>query len=248
MAFIQINFRSKVLMQNTNVNVILPDNSEPPFKTLYLLHGLYGDCSAWIRNTCIEQYVKNYNLAVVMPSADNSFYTDMKFGGRYYTHISHEIIEYTRKIFPLSTNRSDTFIAGASMGGYGAVKIALKNPDIFCAATSLSGCLDIESIAQSDDPMNKALLYLIMGNVKDLSESEENVIYLAKKLAASGKSKPAIYQIVGCEDFLYQNNLAFKNSIEPIWDCYKYEESHGAHTWDFWDKYIPKMLDFLFKM
>ena len=107
MAFIQLNFRSQVLMQNTNVNVILPDNTEPPFKTLYLLHGLYGDYSAWIRNTSIEQYIKTYNIAAVMPSAENSFYTDMKFGGRYYTYISNEIVEYTRKtqiIFNKSLN------------------------------------------------------------------------------------------------------------------------------------------------
>lgn len=248
MAFIQLNFRSQVLMQNTNVNVILPDNTEPPFKTLYLLHGLYGDYSAWIRNTSIEQYIKTYNIAAVMPSAENSFYTDMKFGGRYYTYISNEIVEYTRKIFPLSSKREDTFIAGVSMGGYGAVKLALKNPDVFCAAASLSGCLDIESIAKSNDRLNRSLLFLIMGNVKDLSKSEENVIYLAERLADSEKKKPGIYQVVGREDFLYENNLVFKNAVEPIWGNYKYEESSGAHTWDFWDKYIPKMLDFFLKI
>lgn len=244
MAFIHLNFRSKVLMRNTDVNVILPDNANPPFRTLYLLHGLHGDYSSWMRNTNIEQYVKTHNLAVVMPSAGNGFYADMKFGERWYTHIAGEILEYTRKIFPLSRNRNDTFIAGASMGGYGAVKIALKNPSVFCAAVSMSGCLDIESIARSDDPMNKALLHLIIGDNADLSKSEENVIYLAKKLAESGADKPKIYQIIGKSDFLYKNNIAFKNAVEPLWDFYRYDESSGAHTWDYWDSYIPNMLDF----
>lgn len=244
MAFIHLNFRSKVLMCNTDVNVILPDDDCTPFKTLFLLHGLHGDYSAWVRNTRIEQYAKRFNIAVVMPSAGNSFYTDMKFGGKYYTHIANEITEYTRKIFPLSRKREDTFIAGASMGGYGAIKIALKNPEMFCAAASLSGCLDIESVAQYDDPMSRGLLYLIMGNTQNLHESDENVIYLAKKLALQNTAKPKIYQTVGTEDFLYKDNITFKNAVEPLWDVYKYEESVGAHTWDFWDAHIPKMFEF----
>lgn len=248
MAFIHLNFRSKTLMQNTDLNIILPDAQNPPFKTLYLLHGLHGDYSVWVRNTSLEQYVKNYNLAVVMPGVGNSFYTDMKFGSPYYTYVSDELIRYTRKIFPLSDKREDTFVAGASMGGYGAVKLALKNPDTFCAAASLSGCLDVESIAHSNDSLTKSLLYLIMGNTSDMSESEENVIYLAKQLISSdAPNLPRIYQVVGTEDFLYENNQIFKRAVEPIWKNYKYDETPGAHTWDFWDKYIPKMLDFFFE-
>lgn len=244
MALMHLNFRSKILMKNTDINIILPDNCEPPFKSIYLLHGLHGDYGSWVQNTSLMQYVRMKNTAVIMPSAGNGFYTDMKFGERYYTYIASEVLEYTRKILPLSQKTEDTFIAGASMGGYGAVKIALKNPDIFFAAASLSGCLDIESIARLNDPMSKTMLYLIMGNAGDLSENEENVIYLAKKLASTGKRLPGLYQIIGTEDFLYKDNLAFKKAVEPIWHNYTYEESKGAHTWDFWDKYLPKAIDF----
>ncbi len=111
--------------------------------TLYLLHGLSDDDSIWLRRTSIERYVADLGIAVVMPQVHRSFYTDMAEGGRYWTFISEELPTLARSFFPLSHQREDNFVAGLSMGGYGAFKLALRKPEQYAAAASLSGALDM---------------------------------------------------------------------------------------------------------
>ncbi len=129
------------------------DNYQTPFRVLYLLHGYSDDQTAWQRWTSIERYAEGLNLAVVMPAAQNSFYTDMVHGGKFFTFLTEELPAVVHDLFPLSTERADTFVAGLSMGGYGAFKLALSRPDLYAAAASLSGALDIcEVVKENDDP------------------------------------------------------------------------------------------------
>ena len=113
----------------------------PP--VLYLLHGLSDDDTIWLRRTSIERYVAPLGLAVVMPQVHRSYYTDEAYGGRYWTFLSEELPQLVDTFFRLSTDRRDTFVAGLSMGGYGAIKWALRQPHRFAAAASLSGVLDV---------------------------------------------------------------------------------------------------------
>ena len=148
MAFIQLNYPSGALQQNTDVSIILPD---PPgsahvspgqaYQTLYLLHGTYGDHSDWWRKTALERYAQEACLAVVMPSCGNAFYQDMVHGPKYKTFLLEELPAYLRSILPLSPRREDNFIAGLSMGGYGAMHLALSKPGQYAAAASLSGVI-----------------------------------------------------------------------------------------------------------
>jgi putative tributyrin esterase len=152
-----VNFFSEVLGLNSRMIVMLPQpgagaTGQPRHRVLYLLHGHSDDCTAWQRWTSIERYVEELNLAVIMPDAHLSFYTDMAHGGRYWTFISQELPALAQRIFPLSTDRADTFVAGLSMGGYGAFKLALAYPERFAAAASLSGALDIRYIVAEDRP------------------------------------------------------------------------------------------------
>src|SRR6476619_7886720 len=104
---------------------------------LYLLHGLSDDDTIWLRRTSIERYVAALGLAVVMPQVHRSFYTDEAYGNRYWTYLSEELPEIVHGFFRLSRRREDTFVAGLSMGGYGALKWALRDPGRFAAAASL---------------------------------------------------------------------------------------------------------------
>lgn len=244
MSFLTCSFKSEILGKGTTFNAILPDTRKPPFRTLYLLHGLSDDYSTWQRRTSIERYAEEKGIAVMMPDAERSFYCDMKYGYRYYTFLIEEFLPYTRKMFPLSHERDDTFIAGLSMGGYGAVKLALRNPNIFGGAASLSGCLDIESLIKNN--LESHDIACIFGEIPDVSESPENVIYLAKKLAEQSE-KPKIYQACGTEDFLYRDNQTFRLVMENLDYTYCYEEGSGEHTWSFWDEYIRPAIHFLFK-
>lgn len=154
MAYMQCRFFSEVLGMTTSMSVILPEpgsaqTGKPgtvrtgPYPVLYLLHGMSDDDSVWMRRTSIERYVSSLGLVVVMPQAGLSFYTDMAEGNRYWTFISEELPRICRSFFPISDRREDTFAAGLSMGGYGAFKLALRKPDQFGAAASLSGALNV---------------------------------------------------------------------------------------------------------
>jgi pimeloyl-ACP methyl ester carboxylesterase len=161
MALVHCDFFSDVLGLSTSMTVILPQStsgqigmsgevSKGDTPVLYLLHGLSDDHTIWTRRTSIERYVAPLGLAVVMPRVDRSFYLDEAHGNRYWTFLSEELPEVVRGFFRVSRRREDTFVAGLSMGGYGAMKWALSEPHRFAAAASLSGAVDLAGLQGVD--------------------------------------------------------------------------------------------------
>src|SRR4051794_16892096 len=133
-----------LLPQRTTTQIGMADaTGEGPPPVLYLLHGLSDDDTIWLRRTSIERYAAPLGLAVVMPQVHRSFYTDQAYGGRYWTFLSGELPELGGSLFRLSDRPGDTFVAGLSMGGYGALKWALRQPQRFAAAASLSGAVEV---------------------------------------------------------------------------------------------------------
>lgn len=255
MALIQCDFFSHVLELSTSMTVILPQANEttrnsrkrPTLKhpVLYLLHGLSDDHTIWQRRTSIERYVEGMNLAVVMPAVQRSFYTDMASGYRYWTFISQELPAISRSFFPLSSARKDNFVAGLSMGGYGAFKLALSHPERFAAAASLSGVLDIVSDVQEPDRAWQAEVKLIFGRKNRLVNSVNDLFYLARKLGASETSRPRLYQWCGWDDPLYNQNVRFREVSEQAGLDLTYEEGPGGHEWSAWDQQIQRVLEWL---
>lgn len=151
----EMTFLSSCLGTQTHVNVLLPlgcatqnkEENKPPFKTLTLLHGKSDDYCTWLRNSTVEQLAQKYKLAVIMPDADNSFYTNMKYGARYFDYISEELPRVMRKIFPLSHRKEDNFIAGLSMGGYGAMKVGMRCHQNYRAIGFFSSLADVVGAA-----------------------------------------------------------------------------------------------------
>ena len=170
------------------------------YPVLYLLHGLSDDHTIWARRTSIERYVASLGLAVVMPAVHKSFYTDMAKGDRYWTFVSEELPQIVRSFFPISAAREDNFVAGLSMGGYGAFKLALRCPDKFIAGASLSGALNIADLAKNRNPQ-RAWEY-VFGDLDKIKGSDNDLLYLAEKVAKSNGPKPMLYQCCGTEDFL----------------------------------------------
>jgi putative tributyrin esterase len=226
------------------MNVILPqmmDLKGGNLPVLYLLHGLSDDHTAWCRNTSIERYVEQKELAVVMPAANRSFYTDMKFGYPYGTFISEELPKIVRLFFHVSDRREDTFIAGLSMGGYGALKMALVHPGQYAAAASLSGAVDMAAVPGLDDSIE---LELIFKDKYKLAGSDDDLFYLARKTCEL-PVKPKIYQCCGTDDFLYAANIKFRDFMNGLSFDFIYEEEPGTHEWGYWDKKIQKVLAWL---
>jgi len=257
MALIECRFFAETLKLSTSMTVILPQRTTAQIgmdgqagngrhQTLYLLHGLSDDDSIWLRRTSIERYAAAYGIAVVMPQVHQSFYTDMKHGGRYWTFLSEELPALARSFFPLSDAREDNFVAGLSMGGYGAFKWALRKPEQFAAAASLSGALDIASFA--GDPVHQErtgdLFHLIYGD-EPIVGTDNDLLWLLQQQGSRPGPKPALYQCCGTEDFLYDANLAFRDACRQTDYELEYHEGPGSHEWGYWDTHIQKVLDWL---
>ncbi len=253
MPLIHCDFFSEALKVATAMDVILPlagwgkpaPAQEVGHPTLYLLHGLSDDHTIWQRRTSIERYVEELDLAVIMPAVHRSYYTDMAIGYRYWTFISEEVPYVAHILFHLSHRREDTFVAGLSMGGYGAFKLALTFPERFAAAASLSGALDIARRAHDPEPAWQADIQRIFGNPDSVKGSPNDLFRLARKVAASKGPKPRLFQWCGTEDFLYKDNVRFRKHAQKVGLDLCYAESPGAHEWKYWDQQIQVVLEWL---
>jgi S-formylglutathione hydrolase FrmB len=257
MALVHCHFFSEVLGLSTSINVILPRVADaedrPPlegwrrrYPTLTLLHGLSDDHTIWLRRTAIERYVQPLQLAVVMPAVHRSFYTDMAIGYKYWTFVSEELPAITRSYFPLSAAREDNFVAGLSMGGYGAFKLGLAHPDRYAAAASLSGAVDMaERAGEVEDPGYRREMEIIFGGAEQIAGSQNDLRHLARQVAASSGPKPLLYQCCGTEDFLYDDNVRFRDFLRTLDLDLRYDEGPGEHEWSYWDYQIQQILDWL---
>jgi len=254
----EVKFHSEILDLRNTMYVLLPQRTmaerknkhASKYRVLYLLHGYSDDHTAWQRWTSIERYVEGLNLAVVMPAVQLSFYTDMAHGGRYWQFIGEEVPAIVHDLFPLSTKREDTFVAGLSMGGYGAFKLALTYPERYSAAASLSGAVDIAEVVREkrSDPANKAWLAemrTVFGDLSKVPGSKHDLFALAKKLAKS-PVKPRLYQCCGTEDDLYPDNVRFRDAVRKLPLDLTYEEGPGDHNWAYWDQMIQNVLAWMF--
>jgi S-formylglutathione hydrolase FrmB len=259
MALIHCDFFSNVLKLCTSLTVILPQAApetpaaadasarieRKPYQVLWLLHGMSDDHTIWQRRTSIERYVDPLGLAVVMPAVARSFYTDMHAGPKYWTFISEELPEIARAFFPLSAAREDNFVAGLSMGGYGAFKLGLRQPERFAAAASLSGAVNM---ADRPKRVPKEMLFehkMIFGDLKKIAGSENDLLHLASQLAASKQKAPRLFQWCGTADFLYQDNLVFRDHAKKLGLDLTYSEGPGGHEWKYWDTQIQRVLAWL---
>ena len=261
MAIIQANFMSKSLMRTVTVNVVLPVDKltkpgdpvreKKPFKTLYLLHGIFGDYTDWITGTRVARWAQENNLAVVMPSGENHFYVDDERAGHYYGRfIGEELVQMTRDMFPLSDKREDTFIGGLSMGGYGAIVNGLNYADTFSHIAMLSAGMILDRVLAStdDDPMpshRRGFYKGVFGDLDKLPGSDKDYKALILKLKAEGKEIPKIYMCCGTEDFLYEKNCDYRDFLREQGVDLTWEEGPGVHNWVFWDEYIRHVLDWL---
>jgi S-formylglutathione hydrolase FrmB len=213
-----------------------------PYQTLYLLHGMSDDHTAWMRRTNIERYIEGLPLAVVMPAGHLGWYTDMTYGRDYFKFITEELPLICERMFPLSSRREDRFIAGLSMGGYGAMKAGLLASDTFCAAASFSGAMDIINVY---DRIDSKLAADIFGNRADLENSKNNLFISVEQLVNANKVCPKLYMWCGTEDFLYDSNVQFKEYALKLGLPLTYEEGPGNHEWKYWDTCIERILRWL---
>lgn len=260
MAVMEVQFLSRMLKGNVTFTAVIPtDGPDPnapapvagPFKTLYLLHGIFGHHSDWLHGTRIRQLAERKRVAVIMPSGDNSFYLDRpETGSLYGAYIGRELVEASRAMFHLSRRREDTFIAGLSMGGYGAILNGLLYHDTFGAIAGLSSALITYRFETAEGrknllPVADGYHEAIFGDLARVKGSDKDPEALVERLLDAGADLPKLYLCCGTEDFLLEENRRFRDFLAGRGVDFTYVEGPGGHDWAFWDAYIEKVLDWL---
>ena len=262
MAFIDCHFSSEALGIATALYAVIPQPAAGQigmttrgrrsgrYPVLYLLHGLSDDHTIWMRRTSIERYAAERGIAVIMPAAGRSFYQDMAAGPRYWTHISEEVPRLARSLFPLSDRREDTYVAGLSMGGYGAFRMALDRPDRYAAAGSFSGAVDVAERGRRVDQstvFGRVEMEWMFGRGRKIAGTEVDLFHLARRVARSRGAKPRLFQYCGTADFLYADNLRFRDHAQRLKLDVTFRENDGNHGWAWWDEQILAFLKWIIK-
>jgi S-formylglutathione hydrolase FrmB len=254
MALVRCDFFSDVLGLSTSMTVVLPQatssqigmtgtTSAADAPVLYLLHGLSDDDTIWLRRTSIERYAAPLGLAVVMPQVARSFYTDEVHGNRYWTFLSEELPRLARSFFHLSDRREDTFVAGLSMGGYGALKWALRHPDRFAAAATLSGVTDLVGLTRLEhEPDREKLWHTIFGG-RPIEGTDGDLFHLLDTVEP-GRA-PKLYVGCGTEDRLIDANRRFSDAARTRGFAVTDDFRPGEHEWGLWDATVQDVLRWL---
>jgi S-formylglutathione hydrolase FrmB len=237
--------------------VVVPPG-KGPFPVLYLLHGLSDDHTIWHRRTSIEWYVEGRNLIVVMPDGGRSFYCNdpRPAGLAYEDHMAKDVVEFVDETFPTIATRRGRAIAGLSMGGYGAVMLALRHPDVFCAACSHSGAVgfchsrhEIDGIDPADIlPRDRYDCHRLAAGILGAASHDRKgagILASRDRKGAGKTTMPALRIDCGTEDFLLEENRAFHAHLTKLGFEHVYEEYPGEHTWEYWDEHIRQSLDFV---
>ena len=259
MAFIQMNIMSSALRRTVNVNAIIPiDKVSMPgdktpvtgerkeLKTLYLLHGFYGSQFDWTNGTKLQRWADDRNLAVIMPSGENSFYIDSeKTGSKFGTFVGEELVDLTRNMFPLSRAKEDTFIAGLSMGGFGALRNGLKYYDTFGYIAGLSSGNPINEIDYGTGALSRENFENLFGDPEDVRNGDNSIEYLIRENVKNGKTDQKFFLACGTEDHLFAESAKLNDALSKAGYDVKFETGPGGHEWDFWNEYILHVLNWL---
>jgi putative tributyrin esterase len=239
---------SPALGRTMKYRVLLPDGyatSERRYRALYLLHGLTGDYMDWSTRTNLATLAHALPLVIVMPEGENAWYTNgAGKGPRFEDYIADDLVKDVESKYRVVRSRYGRAIAGLSMGGYGALKIALKRPGSFAAAGGFSSALGVTDPAFDDRLTSfKDQLYKIYGPAGSETRTANDILLIADK--AKPESAPSLYLDCGTSDGLLDENRALAAVLQKRGLAYEYHEVPGAHTWQYWNRRIELFLPWL---
>ncbi len=236
-ALLTIRRYGHAIARMTSLYVILP-HDRGPHRVVYQLHGLSDDESAWQRKTTIEEVATANNLMVVMPNGDRSWYCNGQVDDERWEDHLLETIAYVDANLPTIPIRAARGIGGLSMGGYGAVKMGLKHPQLFASVVSHSGAVDLHNWLAEARKDHLAMIF--NGKVPP----SDDAFALAKRLRRSRQPKPALHLDCGHDDFLIDYNRAFHAHLTTIGLAHTYTEHPGVHDWTYWQAHLAEGLAF----
>ncbi len=247
MIHLDMDFFSQALCRRRRLCVLLPDDfsllPQGGYAVLYLLHGFSDGCDSFLRNSAISRYCEGLPLCIVMPDADNSFYTDMRCGGAYWTHIYTEVPALIHQNFAISPSPAKTFVGGISMGGYGAAKWMLHSPEPCGHIFLFSPVSDVVKLMRQGFGSASAFSaqQMKLENIfqpATLPKSGNDLIHLLK---TNTKTLPPVSLYCGKEDFLYEEVEEFSSLLRKAGARLYYTISEGDHSWPTWEGYLRDM-------
>lgn len=243
MAICELHYFSPSLQKQTACNVIIPEvpGFSGPYAVFYLLHGLSDDYTMWQRRTSIGRYAQMLPLMIVMPDGGRGFYCDAAEGFAYESAIVQDTIGFIDRTFNTQAERGGRAIGGLSMGGYGAIKLALQHPDSFVSTNGHSGAYGFAHGAWRDQ---QAEFTRIIG--PNSLGGKDDVFALAASFAGrrDGVKAPALRIDCGTDDFLLDQNRDFHAHLQKVGIAHEYAEFPGTHDWSYWDKHVQSALRF----
>lgn len=234
---------SEVLEMSCEVTVVGPKilPTGRPLKAVYLLHGHTGSCDNWLQYSLLPLLAREGHTLFVLPTAGRSWYTDMRYGRKYFTYIAQELPRWCAKMFNISTRREDTAVMGNSMGGYGALKCALRYPEQYglCCAFSPAALYWKDYLATPNCASLADEFTAIFGPEYTVPDADE-ILWLAHSVSQNAAVKPVIRAFCGRQDFLIEMNRRFDTDMKTLDFDYAYEEWDGEHDWTFWNECLRR--------
>ncbi|HPJ02679.1 MAG TPA: alpha/beta hydrolase-fold protein [Candidatus Limiplasma sp.] len=247
MATLRFTFPSKVLRSQAEIRAVIPDKGED-CAVLWVLHGANADCNEWFHDSSIVRLARQYNLAVVSTSIFNGFGVNMAHGARYADYLETEWIPAVRAVLPcLSEKKEKNFVAGVSMGGFAAFRLAFNRPDLFSRAGAFAGSIGMpmifERFERGIQPGHDDF-YHAFGSYQNLVQNENDVIWLAQRRVKDGTA-PRLFMFCGTEDFGYALNTIARDDLRMTGVDVTWIEAPGTHDFKIWDAQLPAFLDWL---
>jgi len=274
MALNKITYFSEALQMRMGVSVIIPESnwgsslSDRPvgyrYPTLWLLSGGGYDYTDWVRYSAIELFASKAGIAVVMPSAFYSGYMDTIHGDyKYWTQISEELPTFLRSILPLSETKEDNFVAGFSMGGYGAFKWAMQNPEMFTSCGVFSGPIGFISkekvvfgpghendigLRETEEEPTPFFFHTMVASFGSMSAVRNTIndnIYQLEKNLKNKTELPQFYIATGVEDAIAEQNYKNADVMHQMGLEFDDIRDHGRHDWDYCNLHVEKFIKWI---
>lgn len=244
-----ITLHSTALNRDVQYRVVLPAaiGIGQKLPVVYLLHGGGGNFRNWTNWSDVARYAENGSI-LVMPDGGNSYWTNSagKPQDRYEDYIVQDLIPDVEAKFPAATGRSNRAIAGVSMGGFGAVKIALRHPELFVFAGGISSSLDVPSRPFSiKRPAQWMEHRSVFGPWGGESQRENDPYELVR--TADPTATPFLFLTCGEQEGLLAANRIFAGLLERSHFAYEFHVVPGGHTWTQWNERLPSLFESMLK-
>lgn len=257
MAFIDLHFHPAKLGISTSVSLYIPENRTAAdarggkYPVLWMLHGGGGNHHAFLFGSLITSYAEQYGIALIMPDGQNSSWVDMTYGPKWETYLTDSLREFVFANFPISDAVEDNFIAGVSMGGYGAIHTALHHPELYAKACGMGSGVWLPMkyasglTAKSELTTLDQSLEASFGPRQTVVGSQYDCVALAQKAVTNGTKLPAMLSCCGTKDFSYQENVSFRDTLDQLGVKMKWLETDAGHEDKAWNTFMPQMFAWL---